>query len=190
MSGIDIYDSEYKETKGKIVDAVAPIDSNKIKELANKIWFLWKWRINIMGMLEIFKGTLQDGMEIIKEKELVNGFKVTLSYNGMTADTNIPKAVVSGREKDVCKSSINNAMSTMYINAGNIEEAKAWLDGEKWIESNNERTDKQKLLDVIISDIDNKKAEMKDDPKVYIGLDMAREIVWSYYHGDFMNGDD
>lgn len=143
-----------------------------------------------MGMLEIFKGTLQDGMEIIKEKELVNGFKVTLSYNGMTADTNIPKAVVSGREKDVCKSSINNAMSTMYINAGNIEEAKAWLDGEKWIESNNERTDKQKLLDVIISDIDNKKAEMKDDPKVYIGLDMAREIVWSYYHGDFMNGDD
>lgn len=41
-----------------------------------------------MGMLEIFKGTLQDGMEIIKEKELVNGFKVTLSYNGMTADTN------------------------------------------------------------------------------------------------------
>lgn len=37
LSGIDIYDSEYKETKGKIVDAVAPIDSNKIKELADKI---------------------------------------------------------------------------------------------------------------------------------------------------------
>ncbi len=36
-SGIDIWSKEYKETKGTLDDAVAPVSGNKIKEIANRI---------------------------------------------------------------------------------------------------------------------------------------------------------
>lgn len=36
-SGIDIWSKEYKEVKGSLVDAVAPLKGNKIKELADEI---------------------------------------------------------------------------------------------------------------------------------------------------------
>ncbi len=36
-SGIDIWSKEYKETKGTLYDAVAPVNGNKIKEIADRI---------------------------------------------------------------------------------------------------------------------------------------------------------
>lgn len=36
-SGIDIWSKEYKETKGILSDAVAPVNANKIKIMADKI---------------------------------------------------------------------------------------------------------------------------------------------------------
>lgn len=36
-SGIDIWSREYKETKGTLDDAVAPVSGNRIKLLADKV---------------------------------------------------------------------------------------------------------------------------------------------------------
>ena len=36
-SGIDICSKEYKETKGTLDDAVAPVNGNRIKQIADKI---------------------------------------------------------------------------------------------------------------------------------------------------------
>lgn len=36
-SGIDIWSEEYKETKGTLDDAVAPVNGNRIKFLAEKV---------------------------------------------------------------------------------------------------------------------------------------------------------
>ena len=37
-SGIDIWSQEYKETKGTLDDAVAPVSGNRIKQIVDKIW--------------------------------------------------------------------------------------------------------------------------------------------------------
>lgn len=39
-----------------------------------------------MSMIEVFKETLQEGMELIKYKEMASKYKVTLSYKGMTGN--------------------------------------------------------------------------------------------------------
>lgn len=37
LSGFDPYSKEYKEIKGRLVDAVAPLNADKIKKIANTI---------------------------------------------------------------------------------------------------------------------------------------------------------
>lgn len=37
LSGFNPYSKEYKEIKGRLVDAVAPLNADKIKEIANRI---------------------------------------------------------------------------------------------------------------------------------------------------------
>lgn len=37
LSGFDPYSKEYKEIKGRLADAVAPLNADKIKEIADKI---------------------------------------------------------------------------------------------------------------------------------------------------------
>lgn len=85
------------------------------------------------NMFEILRETLQDGMEIVNDRELSNKFKFCITYKGMQAPTELPKATAPGCEVEVCRKAIDNAISTMYINAGNLEEAKKWLDGDMWI---------------------------------------------------------
>ena len=84
------------------------------------------------NMFEILKDILQNGMEIKNVRELSNKWKFSIAYDGMQAATELPKTTTPGYEIEVCKTSINNAMSTIYINVGNLVEAKAWLDGERW----------------------------------------------------------
>ena len=85
-------------------------------------------------MIDIFKEVMQDGMEIVKCKEMSNKYKITLSYNGMNATCELNKLCTPGNEKSLCMRAIDTAMSTMYIDNGNYQEAKAWLDGERWNE--------------------------------------------------------
>ena len=40
LSGFNPYSKEYKEIKGRLVDAVAPLNADKIKEIANTIEYL------------------------------------------------------------------------------------------------------------------------------------------------------
>lgn len=88
--------------------------------------------VNEKNMLDVFKSILQEGMEIDKVKEYNSKYKFVMTYNGMTANCELVKTCALGHEKRNCMAVINNAMSTMYINAGNLKEAKAWLDGERW----------------------------------------------------------
>lgn len=85
-----------------------------------------------MNILDVFKNTLQDGMEITKCKELSNKYKLTISYKGMSASCELNKLCTPGNEKSLCMQAIDNAMSSMYINSGDLREAEAWLHGERW----------------------------------------------------------
>ena len=118
------------------------------------------------NMFEILKDTLQSGMEIKNERELSNKWKFSIAYDGMQAATELPKTTAPGHEVEVCKTSINNAMSTMYINAGNLVEAKAWLDGERW---NIDANEKKIRISFRIYDKDGNDVTDKND--WYIGID-------------------
>ena len=83
-------------------------------------------------MINVLKSILQDGMKIEKIKEMSNEYRVVLKYKGMTGNCSVSKMCTPGNEKSLCMKSIDTAISGMYINAGNLEEAKAWLDGERW----------------------------------------------------------
>lgn len=85
-----------------------------------------------MDMLEIFKNLLKDGMKITDLKNYASKYKITLSYNGMSASCELAKKCAPGMQEIVCKKAIDTAISTMYINTGNYGEAKRWLDGEAW----------------------------------------------------------
>ena len=91
------------------------------------------------SMIDIFKKELQDGMEIVKCKEMANVYKITLSYNGMTGTCELSKMCAPNAEKSLCRKSIDTAISGMYINAGNLTDAKLWLDGEKWNVANEKK---------------------------------------------------
>ena len=91
------------------------------------------------SMIDIFKKELQDGMEIVKCKEMANVYKITLSYNGMTGTCELSKMCAPNAEKSLCRKSIDTAISGMYINAGTLTEAKLWLDGEKWNVANEKK---------------------------------------------------
>lgn len=85
-----------------------------------------------MDMIDAFKDTLQSGMIISKCKELSNKYKITLEYNGMQGSCELNKLCSPGNEKSLCMQAINTAISSMYIDNENIQEAKAWLHGERW----------------------------------------------------------
>lgn len=85
-----------------------------------------------MKMIDVLKNELKSNMSIGTEKELSSKWKVTILYNGMQSTIDLPKTCTPGCEKEVCRKAIDTALSTMYINAGNLLEAKKWLDGEFW----------------------------------------------------------
>lgn len=89
-----------------------------------------------MKMIDVLKNELKRDMSIGTEKELSSKWKVTILYNGMQSTIDLPKTCTPGCEKEVCRKAIDTALSTMYVNAGNLTEAKKWLDGEFWKEPN------------------------------------------------------
>lgn len=120
-----------------------------------------------MNMIEIFKNTLQEGMEITTYKEFASKYKVTLSYKGMTGSCELGKTCAPKQEKSFCRKAIDTIVSGMYINAGNLEEAKAWLEGKRW---NIEETktvsvseETKEVLENILGRIDKEVWETLDD---------------------------
>lgn len=88
-----------------------------------------------MKMIDVLKRELIGGMSISAEKELGSKWKVTISYSGMQSTIDLPKTCTPGCEQEVCRKAIDTALSTMYVNAGNLIEAKKWLNGEFWLEN-------------------------------------------------------
>ena len=46
LSGINTYNVAYKETKGRLIDAVSPINAEKLKELADELNFASSVHLN------------------------------------------------------------------------------------------------------------------------------------------------
>ena len=109
-----------------------------------------------MKMIDVLKNELKSDMSIGTEKELNSKWKVTILYNGMQSTVDLPKVCTPGCEKEVCRKAIDTALSTMYINAGNLAEAKKWLDGEFWKE------DVAKIQEVAIREFVNILKENRD----------------------------
>lgn len=101
-----------------------------------------------MSMIDIFKDVLQEGMEISKCKELSDKYKITLLYDGTSAACELYKLCTPGNERSLCMQSIDNAMSSMYINNGDLKEAEAWLHGERW-DCDNENEVDNTMNDII-----------------------------------------
>lgn len=137
-----------------------------------------------MDILEVFKETLQEGMEITKCKELLNKYKLTLSYNGMSASCEINKLCTPGNEKSLCMQAIDNTMSSMYINSGDLREAEAWLHGERWNlnESKSQNSlmpDMREKVKEYISEIQeeiDRCVKIIEDKLVELGNDAAKEV--------------
>lgn len=83
-------------------------------------------------MLNTLKSILPDGIEIKDIKELSNRYKLRISYRGMEASTELYKLCSPGEQVAVCQKAIDTAMSTMYMNIGDLKKAGEWLRGEYW----------------------------------------------------------
>jgi hypothetical protein len=81
-----------------------------------------------MDMLEIFKSVMIDGMEIVKTKELANKYKVTLKFKGSENTIELNKTCAPTYEISYCKGAVATALSSIYINLGDFENARKWLD--------------------------------------------------------------
>ena len=127
-------------------------------------------------MIDVLKNELKRDMSIGTEKELSSKWKVTILYNGMQSTIDLPKTCTPGCEKEVCRKAIDTALSTMYINAGNLTEAKKWLDGEFWKE------DTVKAQEVTIREFVNIIKENRDR----IAMNLSYDI--DYY--SFLKGFD
>ena len=143
------------------------------------------------SMIDIFKKELQDGMEIVKCKEMANVYKITLSYNGMTGTCELSKMCAPNAEKSLCRKSIDTAISSMYINAGNLTEAKLWLDGEKWNVANEKKefvielTEKELeqikyaleyLHDADLSDFGKENIIVMEDAMKKLGIEFVSQV--------------
>lgn len=83
-----------------------------------------------MGMIEILKDILPDGATISKEKETGAKYIFTLEYKDMKAEKcELRKLCAPGYEEQVCRNALNTTIAGMYAKAGQMEEAKKWLDG-------------------------------------------------------------
>lgn len=141
-----------------------------------------------MSMIEIFKDTLQEGMEITACKEYASKYKVTLSYKGMIGNCELGKTCAPKQEKSFCRKTIDTIVSGMYINAGNLEEAKAWLEGERWNIEETKNTsiseETKEVLENIIERIDKEVWETLndggDDWFTADKVSQIKEIIESY----------
>ena len=81
-----------------------------------------------MNMLDIFKSVLVEGMEIVKVKELANKYRITLTFKGLKNTIELNKTCVPSYEIFYCKGAVATALSSIYINLHDLDNASKWLD--------------------------------------------------------------
>lgn len=86
-----------------------------------------------MSMIKILESTLLPGMEIHDIQEMQEYTKFTFEYCGcLRKGCQISNTCTPGHEVSLCRSVIDNAMSSICLWQGRVEEARMWLDGLKW----------------------------------------------------------
>lgn len=83
-------------------------------------------------MLNIFKKMLPDNVVIQNIQEYSNKYKINLRQNTEIASCELQKTCAPKGEDTVCKTAIKCAMSSIYINKGDLSEAAAWLHDQRW----------------------------------------------------------
>ena len=79
-------------------------------------------------MLDVLKGRLIDGLEIVKVKETNSRYTITFRFDGNEAKADLPKSCSPGAHDAVADTAIITAMSSIYFNRGDFAKAKEWLD--------------------------------------------------------------
>lgn len=79
-------------------------------------------------MLDILKGRLIDGLEIVQVKETNSKYTITFLFEGDEAKADLPKSCSPGAHSAVADSAIITAMSTIYFHRRDFAKAKEWLD--------------------------------------------------------------
>ena len=79
-------------------------------------------------MLDILKGRLIDGLEIVKVKETNTKYTITFAFDGDKASAELPKSCSPTAHNEVADNTIITAMSSIYFNRGDYAKAKEWLD--------------------------------------------------------------
>ena len=79
-------------------------------------------------MLDVLKDRLFDGLEIVKVKEMNSRYTITFRFEGDEAKADLPKTCSPGAHNKVADSTIITAMSSIYLNRGDIAKAKECLN--------------------------------------------------------------
>lgn len=79
-------------------------------------------------MLDILNERLVEGLSIKSIKETNNKYKICFEYEGEEVKAELPKSCTPGCHNEVADNAIITAMSTIYLNRGDMNSAKIWLD--------------------------------------------------------------
>lgn len=84
-----------------------------------------------MTMLEVFEGvrkTLPFELEVVAVKEYNDKHRLTVRYGEATTKIELRKAVAPGAQEEYCWYAIATAMSSIYLDAGDMARTRLWLD--------------------------------------------------------------
>ena len=83
-------------------------------------------------MLNKFKNHLPEGVVLSSAKRQNNSkkYNITIEFEGVSGQCEVPIQVTPGMEEQVCNSALNTAMSTIWFQKGNVQEAQRWLEGK------------------------------------------------------------
>ena len=81
-----------------------------------------------MDMLSIMRERLIEGLTIVKYKEYANKYVVTLAIGSKVTTVDLLKNCAPGYHNDIVDRAIWTALSSIYLNMGDLVTAKKWLD--------------------------------------------------------------
>ena len=82
----------------------------------------------VMEMLEILKGRLPEGLEIVKAKNKGSQTEIKFSYEGVEATSWLLKTCAPGAAEAVCDTTIYGVMMNVGFKRGDMAMVKFWSD--------------------------------------------------------------
>ena len=80
-----------------------------------------------MTMLDVLKGRLPRGLEIVKAKLSGGYYKLLFRYEGAERPGDLPTTCVPGKEKRLCDVILATAMTGFFAERGDVEAAVHWF---------------------------------------------------------------